>query len=267
MFRDCLEGKFAMPGSAGTGKPLPGSSSSKDGPAGDAPPKLCQPCGRLYNARLDALQKRHAEEIAKLQKSVRQWTAKFDARLEASAIAHRFREREDELRVRIEALEQELGRARVELREKRATFDTHMASTLRHKAIAKELAATKEQLGAARARVAELEKSAMQVCAGLCVCWVVALLMVFIAGLGCGRPRGQAPRSDAPRPPGPRCLARAGGPAGASAGRRAAAVEDGRAVRGGSALRLPLAPRRVQSRRGARAGDEAAQEGGWGWRE
>jgi hypothetical protein len=154
LYKDCLEGRFGI--STETKKEGSASSSSK----------LCPPCGKLYTAKTDSLKKKHADEVAKLHLSVKQWTAKFDARLEASTIAHRFRDCRNELSQRIETMDRELTRARSEISEKRANFDTHMVSTLRHKAIAKELVAVKAQLELASARVAELEKSVMQVSRG-----------------------------------------------------------------------------------------------------
>jgi hypothetical protein len=170
MYKDCLEGKFGF-GTAGETSSSSTSSSSKPSSSAGSKPKLCAPCGKLYTARLDTLKKKHADEVAKLQLSVKQWTAKFDARLEASAFSHRFRDRENELLLRLETTERDLAKARSEIREKRANFDTHMVSTLRHKAIAKELVAVKAELGYAKARVAELERSVMQVrraCAVAC---------------------------------------------------------------------------------------------------
>ena len=137
-----------------------GSSSSSKKPK--AKP-LCSPCARVHTAKLEALTAKHKAEVEQLQQSVKRLTVKLDAKLEAHVLAHRFRDREDELRKRNEALEQELAKAVRELREKRANFDTHMASTLRHKAIAKELASVKEQYEATKTRLAEVERSVMQV--------------------------------------------------------------------------------------------------------
>ena len=148
VFKDCLEGKF-------------GASTSKA--EVESKSKLCSPCSKIYTAKIETLKKTHTEEVAKLQKSVKQWTAKFDARLEANTLSHRFCDREKELRQRIEFLDLELRRARTEIKEKRANFDTHMVSTLKHKGLAKELLAIKPQFALAIARVAELEKSVMQV--------------------------------------------------------------------------------------------------------
>jgi DNA repair exonuclease SbcCD ATPase subunit len=148
-----------------------GSSSSSKKPK--AKP-LCSPCARVHTAKLEALTAKHKAEVEQLQQSVKRLTVKLDAKLEAHVLAHRFRDREDELRKRNEALEQELGKAVRELREKRANFDTHMASTLRHKAIAKELASVKEQYEAAKTRLAEVERSVMQVC-----CCMDSLMNMF----------------------------------------------------------------------------------------
>lgn len=154
VFRECLEGKY-------------GGSASKSAASKS---KLCAPCNKLHNVKIDLIKKKHAEEMAKLQHAVKQWTVKYDAKLEAHSFSHRFRDRENELKQRVEVLEQELCKVKVELREKRANFDTHMVSTLKHKAIAREVVAVKEQFELARARVAELEKSVLQ---------VMILLMIF----------------------------------------------------------------------------------------
>jgi ribosomal protein L44E len=164
MYKACLEGKFGLPGSesgaAGTKKAQKSSAQSS---ASSSSSKHCPLCTKHFTSKIEALKKTHADEVAKLQQSVKQWTAKFDGRLEAKTYSHRFRERENELRLCIETLERDLTKARTELREKRACFDTHMVATLKHKAVAKELAAVKELFAQAAARVAELEKSVMQV--------------------------------------------------------------------------------------------------------
>lgn len=153
VFKECLEGRFGVTG---------GGKASKKGAAAAAS-KTCPPCNKLYTAKIEAIKKNHADEINKLQLAVKQWTVKYDARLEAHVFSHRFRDRENELRQRVEVLELELCKVGNELREKKANFDTHMVSTLKHKAIAKELAAMKENFELAKSRVVELEKSVMQV--------------------------------------------------------------------------------------------------------
>ena len=130
----------------------------------------------MHTAKLEALGAKHKAEVEQLQQTVTQLTARLDAKLEAHAVAQRFREREDELRKRVEALEQELARTVRELREKRANLDTHMASTLRHKAIAKELASVKEQYAAAATKLADMERSVLQVC---CAVTFVLVLVVY----------------------------------------------------------------------------------------
>ena len=121
----------------------------------------------MHTAKLEALGAKHTAEVEQLQQSVKKLKAKLDAKLEAHVLAHRFRDREDELRKRVEALEQELARAVREIREKKANLDTHMASTLRHKAIAKELVNVKELYEVAKTRLADMERSVMQVCVAL----------------------------------------------------------------------------------------------------
>ena len=171
VFRECLEGKFGVEGGASK------SAASKS--------KLCAPCNKIHAVKIDLMKKKHTEEIGKLQHAVKQWTVKYDARLEAHAFSHRFRDRENELRQRVEVLEQELCKVKVELREKRANFDTHMVSTLKHKAIAREIVVMKEQFELAKSRIAELEKSVMQVMM-IFVNAVIVLFFsnnVFFAGL------------------------------------------------------------------------------------
>ena len=141
------------------------ASSSSAGKKQGKQPKsaiMCAPCTKRHTAKLEALSAKHTIEIEKLQHAVKRLTAKLDAKLEAHVLAQRFRDRETEFKQRIEGLEQQLGKTARELREKRITLDTHMASTLRHKAIAKELAHLKELYEVAKARIAEMETSMAQ---------------------------------------------------------------------------------------------------------
>ena len=91
------------------------------------------------------------------------WTDKFDAKIEAHLLAQRFRDRETELRQRIETLERDLAKSVRELREKKINSDTHMVSTLKHKAIAKEMVVVKAQFEDMKERLEEMEKSVQQV--------------------------------------------------------------------------------------------------------
>ena len=91
------------------------------------------------------------------------WTDKFDAKIEAHLLAQRFRDRETELRQRIETLERDLAKSVRELREKKVNSDMHMASTLKHKAIAREMVAVKAQFEDMKERLEEMEKSVQQV--------------------------------------------------------------------------------------------------------
>ena len=233
VFRECLEGKFGMSGDGG------GASKSK---AAASKSKLCAPCNKVYNMKLDLIKKNHADELGKLQLSVKHWTVKYDAKLEAHAFSHRFRDRENELRQRVEVLEHELCRVKVELREKKANFDTHMVSTLKHKAIAKEIVAVKEHFELAKSRVAELEKSVLQV-----MCVAVAVVVDFtdqhFPGFGCRRPLQKAPHPNASRQALPCHFSREGDPACCRTRRRAAPSACGRLVRGRPPLRLPLPAR------------------------
>ena len=145
------------------GEAVASAGGKKQGKASKS--TMCAPCTKSHTAKLEMLTAKHATEVEKLQQTVKRLTAKLDAKLEAHVLAQRFRDRETELKQRIETLEQELGKTARELREKRINLDTHMASTLRHKAVAKELAHLKEQYEAAKARIAEMDTSIMQVSA------------------------------------------------------------------------------------------------------
>ena len=155
-----LSGRFGI--ASETGEVVASSAGKKQGKQPKS--SMCVSCTKRHTAKLEALSAKHTAEIEKLQHTIKRLTAKLDAKLEAHVLAQRFRDRETELKQRNEGLEQELGKTARELREKRITLDTHMASTLRHKAIAKELAHLKELYEVAKARVAEMETSMVQVC-------------------------------------------------------------------------------------------------------
>ena len=257
VFKECLEGRCGVTG---------GGKASKKGAAAAAS-KTCPPCNKLYTAKIEAIKKNHADEINKLQLAVKQWTVKYDARLEAHVFSHRFRDRENELRQRVEVLELELCKVGNELREKKANFDTHMVSTLKHKAIAKELAAMKENFELAKSRVVELEKSVMQV-----VFFIITFSnqpLTLSSGLRRRRPLQEAPRPNAPCQACPRDFTRKGRPACSRTRHRAAPCACEHHVRGRPSLRLPLASCRVQPRRWQGARDQTASAERWrdlvGW--
>jgi ribosomal protein L44E len=209
MYKACLEGKFGLPGSeSGAGGTKKAQKSSAQSSASSSSSKHCPLCTKHFTSKIEALKKTHSDEVAKLQQSVKQWTAKFDGRLEAKTYSHRFRERENELRLCIETLERDLTKARTELREKRACFDTHMVATLKHKAVVKELTVIKEQFALATSRVAELEKSVMQVDDLLNKFILHGLLSVvlFLSGLCRRRSREKAPRPNPPCQTGARAV-------------------------------------------------------------